>query len=202
MPISTVWILNYVQQFYVKWFWTISSLGAPGYTLFILDTLFVTELKRLLVTEKYLLFPLSSDDSFQFRQVHVTVAVVFKLNAIFSISNRPIEVQSQLKTILNKNVLQNIKEENQIALTCCSQRKVFTPAPGHIILTQGSHYLLLLGQEESSDSLGQCCFCFVFKLSNVIILGVCIGNSMICSDIWHKYHEWYFEIVIRNFMSR
>ena len=163
-------------------------MGAPGYTLFILDTLFVTELKRLLVTGKYLLFPLSSDDSFQFRQVHVTVAVVFKLNAIFSISNRPIEVQSQLKTILNKNVLQNIKEENQIALTCCSQRKVFTPAPGHIILTQGSHYLLLLGQEESSDSLGQCCFCFVFKLSNVIILGVCIGNSMICSGIYAKYH--------------
>ena len=29
MPISTVWILNYVQQCYVKWFWTISSLGAP-----------------------------------------------------------------------------------------------------------------------------------------------------------------------------
>ena len=31
---------------------------------------------------------------------------------------------------------------------------------------------------------------------------ICIGNSMICSDIWHKYHEWYFEIVIRNFTSR
>ena len=29
-----------------------------------------------------------------------------------------------------------------------------------------------------------------------------IGNSMIYSDIWHKYHEWYFEIVIRNFTSR
>ena len=29
-----------------------------------------------------------------------------------------------------------------------------------------------------------------------------IGNSMICSDIWHKYHERYFEIVIRNFTSR
>ena len=27
---------------------------------------------------------------------------------------------------------------------------------------------------------------------------ICIGNSMICSDIWHKYHEWYFGIVIRN----
>ena len=32
--------------------------------------------------------------------------------------------------------------------------------------------------------------------------GVCIGNSMICSDIWHKYHWRYFEIVIRNFTSR
>ena len=32
--------------------------------------------------------------------------------------------------------------------------------------------------------------------------GIRIGNSMICSDIWHKYHEWYFEIVIRNFTSR
>ena len=29
MPISTVWILKYVQQCYAKWFWTISSLGAP-----------------------------------------------------------------------------------------------------------------------------------------------------------------------------
>ena len=31
---------------------------------------------------------------------------------------------------------------------------------------------------------------------------ICLGNSMIYSDIWHKYHEWYFEIVIRNFTSR
>ena len=28
---------------------------------------------------------------------------------------------------------------------------------------------------------------------------ICIGNGMICSDIWHKYHESYFEIVIRKF---
>ena len=27
---------------------------------------------------------------------------------------------------------------------------------------------------------------------------ISIGNSMICSDISHKYHEWYFEIVIRK----
>ena len=30
MSISTDWILKYAQQCYVKWFWTISSLGAPG----------------------------------------------------------------------------------------------------------------------------------------------------------------------------
>ena len=30
MPISTDWILKYVQQCYVKCFWTISSMGAPG----------------------------------------------------------------------------------------------------------------------------------------------------------------------------
>ena len=24
---------------------------------------------------------------------------------------------------------------------------------------------------------------------------------MICSDIWYKYHEWYFEIVKRNFFK-
>ena len=34
--------------------------------------------------------------------------------------------------------------------------------------------------------------------AGIDILYISIGNSMICSDIWHKYHEWYFEIVIRN----
>ena len=24
---------------------------------------------------------------------------------------------------------------------------------------------------------------------------ICVGNSMTCSDIRHKYHEWYFKIV-------
>ena len=36
-------------------------------------------------------------------------------------------------------------------------------------------------------------------LNMVAILDfISVGNSMICSDIWHKYQEWYFEIVIRN----
>ena len=33
-------------------------------------------------------------------------------------------------------------------------------------------------------------------------LYICKGNSMICSDIWHKYHECYFKIVLHNFTSR
>ena len=31
---------------------------------------------------------------------------------------------------------------------------------------------------------------------------ISIGDSMICNDIWHKYHVSYFEIVIRNFTGR
>ena len=43
--------------------------------------------------------------------------------------------------------------------------------------------------------------CFVFRLF-YLQLALRIGNSMICSDIWNKFHEWYFKIVIRNFTSR
>ena len=35
------------------------------------------------------------------------------------------------------------------------------------------------------------------KWSYLKNLWLSIGNSMICSYIWHKYHEWYFEIVIQ-----
>ena len=42
---------------------------------------------------------------------------------------------------------------------------------------------------------------FFVKLSEVEInkspRKISIGNSVICSDIWHKYHEWYFKIVTR-----
>ena len=57
------------------------------------------------------------------------------------------------------------------------------------ILTIWSAWLALPGQDSYWMSLG-------------IILRISIGNSMICSDIWHKYHEWYFNIVIRDFTSR
>ena len=40
-----------------------------------------------------------------------------------------------------------------------------------------------------------------FVISHVE-LQISVGNSMISSDIWHKYYEWYFKIVIRNFTSR
>ena len=34
---------------------------------------------------------------------------------------------------------------------------------------------------------------------NVLPSIISIGNSMICSDIWHKYNERYFKIVLRNY---
>ena len=37
------------------------------------------------------------------------------------------------------------------------------------------------------------------EISKLLFFGT--GNSMICSDIWYKYHEWFFEIVIRNFTA-
>ena len=47
----------------------------------------------------------------------------------------------------------------------------------------------------------QCCWTFNNIVLN-FVFAISIGNSVICSDICHKYHEWYFEIVIRNFTSR
>ena len=37
-------------------------------------------------------------------------------------------------------------------------------------------------------------------LSRPMLNNIGIGSSMICSDIWHKYYEWYFEIAIHKFM--
>ena len=39
-------------------------------------------------------------------------------------------------------------------------------------------------------------------LASLVALCFSTVNSMIFSDIWHKYHEWYFKIVIRNFTGR
>ena len=37
---------------------------------------------------------------------------------------------------------------------------------------------------------------FNYHFISSILPAICIGNSMICSGIYHKYHEWYFEIVM------
>ena len=43
---------------------------------------------------------------------------------------------------------------------------------------------------------------FKKHLRHLLVITISIlGNSMICSDIWHKYLDWYFEIVMRNFTS-
>ena len=48
---------------------------------------------------------------------------------------------------------------------------------------------------RNSDAINQS------NLRNFSAYIIIIGNSMICSNIWHKYHKWYFKIVIHNFMS-
>ena len=40
--------------------------------------------------------------------------------------------------------------------------------------------------------------CIWINVKHIYLSDISIGKSMICSDIWHKYHEWYFKIVIRN----
>ena len=35
----------------------------------------------------------------------------------------------------------------------------------------------------------------------ITTLFVPVGNSMICSDIWYKYHKWYFEKNLRQFWN-
>ena len=37
-------------------------------------------------------------------------------------------------------------------------------------------------------------FSFSLIMSRALINYICIGNSMICSDNGHKYHEWYFSL--------
>ena len=42
---------------------------------------------------------------------------------------------------------------------------------------------------------------YMLKFQRGESLIICLGNSMICGDIWHKYYEWYFKIVKHNFTS-
>ena len=56
-----------------------------------------------------------------------------------------------------------------------------------------------LGKQDWLFTEGPLIKCLLHPLHRI---GISLGNSMICSDIWHKYHEWYFKIVIQNFTSR
>ena len=49
-----------------------------------------------------------------------------------------------------------------------------------------------------SDQSKMVCSIFISNRNS----GIFIGNSMISSDILHKYNKWYFKIVICNFLSR
>ena len=61
---------------------------------------------------------------------------------------------------------------------------------------------LHLAYIKSSARLAEVELCYVWlsfiihanKTLSIQYQHVCIGNSLICSDIWRTYHEWYFEI--------
>ena len=83
-----------------------------------------------------------------------------------------------------------------------------------IICTKNTSWLQSSGICDETNAQKLCCWrsniwpdWFTSHQSHYSLLlqwhsRVCIGNSMICSGIWHKYHKWYFEIVICNFTSR
>ena len=68
----------------------------------------------------------------------------------------------------------------------------FAKTSGIVTRVRGKNWPIADGRVPSNDPRNNCGtlavhFSFLY-----------IGNSMICNDIWHKYHEWYFKIVIWN----
>ena len=66
---------------------------------------------------------------------------------------------------------------------------VYTTTPRRFVIFTCSYFKLSWNTTALSQS----------NCRNFSRGSISTGNSMICSAIWHKYHEWYFEIVIRNF---
>ena len=94
--------------------------------------------------------------------------------------------------------------------TVISVRAVKSFAPIIVILQLGTNDLshldplvvasaieVLVGILYKEHDVQQICVCQTLNCKNDAALNarVITGNSMICGDIWHKYHEWYFEIV-------
>ena len=79
------------------------------------------------------------------------------------------------------------KPEKPTAILACFRKRLSCFSPSCKIYKQARNSLIIFCAGVSKVGLE---------------LGISIGDSMICSDIWHKYHEWYLKIVIRNFTSR
>ena len=60
----------------------------------------------------------------------------------------------------------------------------------HTGVPMANHWKFILLERKKKESPG-------LGLAKAKINAVCKGNSMIGSDIWHKYHKWYVKIVIR-----
>ena len=60
----------------------------------------------------------------------------------------------------------------------------------HTGVPMANHWKFILLERKKKESPG-------LGLAKTKINAVCKGNSMIGSDIRHKYHKWYVKIVIR-----
>ena len=61
--------------------------------------------------------------------------------------------------------------------------------------TIADKYLLRFSSIDTVVVCRMCCACvcvicvLFFKKLSVMYVKISIGNSMVCNDIWHKYHE-------------
>ena len=93
----------------------------------------------------------------------------------------------------------NKRWQSAIGITKCDRIDVESCVTCKIF---GTFFLALHHQAAFYDFFVAENVLWKYKLTLLFRAKISLGNRMICSDIWHKYVEWYFEIVIRNFTSR
>ena len=131
-----------------------------------------------------LLFPILQEQDFHYKEAcRLTPhTLVDYLGFLVPVVNNP---QKDEKTKANKKT-------NNLKASACGLTLVHHYNP--ILAIRQTFYFFITKYSRwfTVNTLGT--FCSLY--------GISIVNSMICSGIWHKYHEWYFKIVICNFTSR
>ena len=86
-----------------------------------------------------------------------------------------------------------------ITLTCIIAH--FINFKKYMRLTSVEHFFFVLNRRYRYLGISLGILLLIYSKPESNNKNISVGNSIICCDIWHKYHEWYFKIVIRE-MSR